>query len=338
MSPNKRNLMVGIVVLAGIGILSWMILKFANRAATFFLTKGTHVRVIADRADGVSEGSAVYFRGVNVGRVLSVTLAPDQTVHIQAILDDDKQVPADVEGLIRTGNLLSASASIFLEPLPQKVAPTRILREGDVIRATMPTGNALLPREFNETLREFQERKMLQHMDEAVVTLREQTVKAGQLMDSIREITGDTQVQGDIRGSIANVRTATEQANRIAANLEKFSGDLNGMSKQATDTITQIQGAVGDARKQINVTGEQLEVTTRNVNSRIDQVGKLLEQFQAIAGKVQRGEGTAGKLVTDARLYDSMADTSAQLKLMVADLRRLVQQWEQEGLSFKLGK
>src|SRR3954471_6641326 len=219
MSPNKRNLMVGIVVLAGIGILSWMILKFANRAATFFLTKGTHVRVIADRADGVSEGSAVYFRGVNVGRVLSVTLAPDQTVHIQAILDDDKQVPADVEGLIRTGNLLSASASIFLEPLPQKVAPTRILREGDVIRATMPTGNALLPREFNETLREFQERKMLQHMDEAVVTLREQTVKAGQLMDSIREITGDTQVQGDIRGAITNVRTATEQANRIAANL-----------------------------------------------------------------------------------------------------------------------
>ena len=96
MSPNKRNLMVGIVVLAGIGILAWMILKFANRAATFFLTKGTHVTVIAERADGVSEGSAVYFRGVNVGRVLAVVLAPDQRVHIAAIIDPDKQVPKDV--------------------------------------------------------------------------------------------------------------------------------------------------------------------------------------------------------------------------------------------------
>src|SRR5205823_748818 len=127
--PNKRNLMVGIVVLAGIGILAWMILKFANRAATFFLTKGTHVTVIAERADGVSEGSAVYFRGVNVGRVLSVQLAPDQAVHIAAIIDPDKEVPANVEGIIRTGNLLSASASIFLEPLPQRVAPARILHE-----------------------------------------------------------------------------------------------------------------------------------------------------------------------------------------------------------------
>jgi len=202
----------------------------------------------------------------------------------------------------------------------------------------MPSGNALLPREFNESLREFQERKMLQHMDEAVVTIREQAVKAGQLMDSVREITGDEAVRGDLRTSMSNIREVTEQANRIGDNLEKFTTDLNDLQKQASDTMVEVKDTVADARKTINVTSEKLEVTSRNVIVRIDQVGKLLEQFQAIAGKVQRGEGTAGKLVTDARLYESMADTAAALRLMVADLRRLVQQWEQEGLSFKLGK
>ena len=77
---------------------------------------------------------------------------------------------------------------------------------------------------------------------------------------------------------------------------------------------------------------------SKNINGRIDQIGKVLERFQAIATKVERGDGTAGKLVTDPRLYESMADTAADLRLMVADLRRLVQQWEQEGISFKMGK
>ena len=348
MSSNKRNLMVGVVVLAGLGVLAWMVLKFANRAATFFLTKGTHINVVAERADGISEGSAVYYRGVNVGRVLTVTLADDQTVRIQAIIDRDRPVPSNVEGIIRTGNLLSASASIFLEPVHQVAAqvdpsataptsgPVRLLQEGDTLKATMPSGNALLPQEFNESLREFQERKLIQHVDEAVVTIREQAIKAGQLMDSLRDITGDEEFRGDLRKTVANMQETTARATEIADNLKKFSEDLNGLSKQASDTMTEVRATVGDARKTIGTSGQQIEVTARNVNGKIDQIGKLLDQFQSIAAKTQRGEGTAGKLFNDPRLYENMAATANDLRLMVGDLRRLVQQWEQEGLSLKM--
>jgi len=61
MSPNKRNVLVGVVVLTALGVLAWMVLKFANRASEFFLTKGTHIQVVADRADGLSEGSTAVF-------------------------------------------------------------------------------------------------------------------------------------------------------------------------------------------------------------------------------------------------------------------------------------
>lgn len=348
MSPYKRNLMVGVVVLAGLGVLAWMVLKFANQAANFFLTKGTNVTVLADRADGLSEGSAVYYRGVNVGRVLGVTLREDQTVHIRAIIEPGRPVPADVAGIIRTGSLLSASSSIFLEPVrlvaaavdPAATAPasqpTRMLREGDVLKATMPTGNALLPDAFNKSLEEFQERKLLQHVDEAVVTIREQAIKAGQLMDSMREITGDEGVRGDLRTAMTNIRQASERANEIADNLKTFSTDLNGLSKQASETIVEVKGVVGDARKTLDKSGRHIDDTAKNINSRIDQIGKVLEEFQSIAAKVDRGNGTAGRLVNDAKLYESMAETAAELNLMVLDLRRLVQQWEQDGISFKL--
>ena len=348
MSPNKRNLMVGLVVLAGLGVLAWMVLKFANRAASFFLTQGTHVTVLAERADGLSEGSAVYYRGVNVGRVLGVTLGENQTVNIRAIIEPGRPVPANVQGIIRTGNLLSASASIFLEPV-QLVAeqvdpnanapesqPVRMLQEGDVLKATMPRGNALLPEEFNETLREFQERKLIQHVDEAVVTIREQAIKAGQLMDSIRGLTDDQELRGDVKEAISRINDATKQANEIGEELKTFSRNLNDLSKQASDTITEVNGAVGDARKTIDNGNRHMDVLAKNMNSRIEQVGKVLEQFDAVVARMERGEGTAGKLFNDPMLYDAMAATAAELNLMVADLRRLVQQWEQEGISFKM--
>jgi phospholipid/cholesterol/gamma-HCH transport system substrate-binding protein len=349
MSPNKRNVMVGLVVLVGIGVLAWMILKFANRAATFFLTKGTPIRLVAERADGLSDGSAVYYRGVSVGRVLGVRLGDNEQVVIDAMIEPGAQVPVNVEGIIRTGNLLSASSSVFLEPVRDAAlidpaatapatAPVRLLRQGDVLRATIPSGNALLPPSFNDALEEFQQRKLIQHVDEAVVTIREQAIKAGRLMDSVNDVVSDEEMRNNLKLAMNNVREVTEKANRIGDNLEKVSTDLDDMSKQAQGTLTEMNGAVVDVRKTIDRSGKHVDVTAANINGRIDQIGKVLERFETIATRVDRGEGTAGKLVTDARLYESMAATAAELNLMVGDLRRLVQQWEQEGISFKLAK
>ena len=334
MSPNKRNVLVGVVVLVSMGVLAWMILKFANRAAEFFLTKGTRIHLVADRADGLSDGSAVYYRGVGVGRVLAVRLRGDGRVQIDAIIEPGQQVPSNVEGLIRTGNLLSASASIFLEPLkdaaredPAATAPTsapvRLLQEGDTLRATLPSGSPIIPDEFTGLARDIQEQKLIRHLDESVVNIREQAVKAGRLMDSVNELVSDEKMRADLRTAMANVREATEQATRLGRQLE-------GISTQTSQTIA-------DVRTQVNRGGDRVDEISRNLNSRIDQVGKVLERFQSIATRVEKGEGTAGMLVRDPRLYETLADTAGELKLMVSDMRRLVQQWEQEGMSFRLG-
>ena len=61
-----------------------------------------------------------------------------------------------------------------------------------------------------------------------------------------------------------------------------------------------------------------------------------MDQFQSIAEKVEKGQGTAGALVNDPKLYESLVDTSRELNLTIKDLQRLVQQWEQEGVTLKL--
>ena len=61
-----------------------------------------------------------------------------------------------------------------------------------------------------------------------------------------------------------------------------------------------------------------------------------MQSFQSITQKVDEGKGTAGLLVNDPKLYQSLVDTSRELNATIADLRRVVQQWEQEGVSLKL--
>lgn len=330
MSPNKRNVLVGVVVLGSLAVLAWMVLKFANRAAEFFLTKGTRIQVVAERADGLSDGSAIYYRGVSVGRVLGVRLGDTNEVVIDAIIEPGPPVPANVEGFIRTGNLLSATASIFLEPTPGQ-PPSRNIQAGDVLHATLPKGSAIIPEEFTGLARSIQEQQLVKHLDETVITVRAQAERAGKLMESMNGLVSDEKLRGDLRTAMSNIRQATEQANQIAAKLDKFGTDLQGLSKQSSETIA-------DVRATINRGSEHLDETAKNINGRIDQVGKLLEQFQSIAARIDKGEGTAGLLVRDPKLYDSLVATANTLNLMMADLRRLVQQWEQEGVSMKLSK
>src|SRR5688572_6593855 len=113
MSPYRRNVIVGAVVLVGLGMLAWMILQFANKAANFFLTSGTNITLRTSHAQGVGDGSPVTYKGVYVGRVTGVhrvarTTADRDTedVIIDAIIETSPPLPAYLRGKIRQTSLL----------------------------------------------------------------------------------------------------------------------------------------------------------------------------------------------------------------------------------------
>ena len=62
----------------------------------------------------------------------------------------------------------------------------------------------------------------------------------------------------------------------------------------------------------------------------------LARSFAAVAAKIDAGQGTAGQLVNDPKLYQSLVDSARELNATITDFKRLVEQWEQEGVSLKL--
>jgi hypothetical protein len=68
----------------------------------------------------------------------------------------------------------------------------------------------------------------------------------------------------------------------------------------------------------------------------MEQVANILVHLESAARKLDKGEGSAAMLLNDPRLYENLYDTSRELSETIATFRRLVEQWEQEGMSFKL--
>jgi len=62
------------------------------------------------------------------------------------------------------------------------------------------------------------------------------------------------------------------------------------------------------------------------------EVGQAMSQLRLTIEKVNAGQGTAGKLVNDARLYETLVETTVQLDLLLKDFRELLDKISEKGL------
>lgn len=322
MSPYRRNIFVGVVVLGALVMLGWMILKFGDRPARFFAPETMPVKFITDRADGLGEGSNVTYRGVIVGRVKTVTRTEDGTqVLINGEVDKTPPLPRNLEGSITSVSALGATSTMVLQltgAVPQgKLEPGEQIKAHYVGLQVLPPEYGDLAKELKATAAQFRESQIVLHLDE-------QVKKAGQVLDSVNSLVSDPKLRDDLKSAMSNIRSASETVNKLGGKLDKLSDD-------ATATM-------GDVRKTVSSAGTNIDSIGKQVNDRLQQFAKTLEHFQSIAAKVDNGQGTAGLLVNDPKLYQSLVDSSRELNLTITDLKRLVEQWEQEGISFKLSK
>ncbi len=328
MTSYRKNIVVGLTVLGSLLVLGFMILKFGDAPAKLFTEDQMPISMVADRAQGVNGGSPVYYRGVNVGKIIDVRLAPDgPKVLIDALIETRNVIPANVVARIRTQGLIGASAAINLE-VPPDVAPSGRLAAGATLKAefvgleVLPPEFAALAKELTALSRQMRESNVVTHTDEAIVSLRGQIEKAGKLIESVDAIVADPQMKSDLKAALANVRDATATANRIGAQLEKTSAKLDAVADSAQSTLQKAGGGI--------------DRVTDKLEGRLEQIAKILETTQSITAKIDQGKGTAGLLVNDPKLYAALVESTQTLNATIGDLRRLVQQWEQEGAALRL--
>jgi phospholipid/cholesterol/gamma-HCH transport system substrate-binding protein len=322
--------MIGLVVLVALLVLAWMILQFTGRATALLVSAG-HIRVTmtTDRADNVNDGSGVFYRGVNVGQVTTIARSADnEHVLIGAEINNTPPLPDNLVGAIRAQSALGGSAAIYLEPAGPPDG--KYLTAGENFPARYE-GLSIIPKDIADLAVEIREQHFVEHLDQTVVTIRKQAENAGKVLESVQQIVSDPHIHQDIREAVQSVHSAAEAADRIGAKFEKISDKMETLTDNAN-------GAVTEARGVVKQTGGDVDHLLQKASDDVQKLGVTLDQFQSAATKINEGKGTAGMLINDPKLYESLVDVSKTLNATVKDLQRVIEQWEQEGVPLRLGK
>lgn len=327
MSTYRRNVLVGVTVLAALVMLGWMIMRFGGQLAAPFAGETMKVVFKSDRADGISEGSGIFYKGYSVGRVLGVRLDDNLTdLWFDAEIEAKAALPAGMRAEIRQVSLLGSGAR--LELIASDEPTTERLKSKDVIPVSFVGLNFFPPElrtlsgDLAAVARQLKEADVVgninKRLDEVSLVLAETRT----MLENANKLVGDEKIRKDISTSIENVRVASENVKNVTARADKIAAGLEKAVENVDKTVTNTDAQITDLAK-----------TTK---ARLEEVAQIVKQANEITAKINDGTGTAGKLINDPKLYQGLVETTTSLNATVKDLQRLVQQWEEEGVSLKL--
>jgi phospholipid/cholesterol/gamma-HCH transport system substrate-binding protein len=136
------------------------------------------------------------------------------------------------------------------------------------------------------------------------------------------EVLGDPNVQSQVKLAVNNFQAVSESGVRLAADLEKFAADAREVAAQA-------KTLAGDAQASLDKLDANVDQVTRDVRTSLEQANGFLRELNGMMTRVNRGEGTVGKLVTDDRFYEALVLTFRRLAETVEEFKLLAKDWQQ---------
>ncbi len=335
MSENRRNIAIGLTVIAGLTMLCGLIILFAGLPQLF--KSGYEVRMHFWETYDIIVGDPIYLRGKRVGLVTEVAFTqgdPRKGVTIVAKVDSDVILPRNIEVRVFTKGLVGKGYLTLTPPAePGEEVGVFSTDETIELEGIHDSGNGLLPQELTESLKNFGTlAKNLNELISPVPTpattptsepashpttpplpagLKGTVARMNRTLDALYAITGDEKNQANLKTTLANFAQATAKADEAMAALKDF--------------IKQGEKTLGGA-----------DELTRKLITSAEDISALLTSIRTTVDKINRGKGTAGKLMNDPKLYNNLTDTGEQMTELVKDFRRLVKQWEEQGVGIKM--
>jgi phospholipid/cholesterol/gamma-HCH transport system substrate-binding protein len=245
------------------------------------------VHTTVPNAGGIRRGDPVQMRGVNIGRVQRFLIQHESvTIHLE--IEGEYKVPKDSRVELKSAGLLGG---LVADIVPGKASET--LRYGDS-----------LPGSSEEQLLEATNRIATQV---ETVLGRMDTLLAPETIENVHGSARDLQ---KVLKELSS--TVEEQRRQIA--------DLTSSLKRSSQGLERA------------TTGPELERTVKRfdaLSERLDRVSTSLDRssqsLESVMGRVDRGEGTLGRLSKDAALYDNMNTAVQNLDRATQDIRKLTE-------------
>lgn len=241
----------------------------------------------------VRAGDVVLYRGVRLGSVDRVRIV-DGGVVLTLSLDGDRarDLPADSRAVLQPGGFLGTQQ---VRLVAGDARPT--LRSGDTISAAPAPELTQVASDLSSRASGVLERTRSLLSETTVTSVERSTESFAATMQQLRELVREE--QGSVQRMIAHLDSVT-------ARLERASGD---------SALARTVASLDTLASRLEDTSGELEESSSSLSS--------------ILAKMDRGEGSLGKLVNDDRLYERARDAvrnlqraSEEIAALTADIRK----------------
>ena len=231
-------------------------------------------------------GQAVLLAGVTIGYVSDVELR-EGYLDVEMRINDDFTVPRTaVAEVVPVG--IFGDAAIGLKT--ESASPVKYAA-GDTVPTRLATGG-----------------------------LDALTGRADSIMVTVGRITRSMEAEFVAGGGMRDLRASVASMNRLLTQMSALVAEQNRNLTLTMASLRQAAGAVDSA--EVAATMTQFRTTAASADSLMLRFSSNTTQLQAILARIERGEGTLGKFMTDSMLYRDARNLVARLDSLAADFQR----------------
>ncbi len=281
---GAKNARVGLFVL--LGLVSFVIVLFWMTDPATFRGRYKIVTTVAD-AGGVRSGDPIQMYGLNLGRVHDFEISGPGRVNITMEIEGRWEIPVDSRARFGASGIFGGR-TLVIEP----GEASQMLQPWDTIPGESPAGEGMLG------------------------AVDELSGQAGTVMERINQLL-DQETIGSVQGSARELEQLLTELSAITQEQRGGLGELTASLRRSAAGLEEAAASGSDVARAV----ARADSAMANLESTSQTLDAAASSLREVLARMERGEGTLGRLSTDETLYVSLTTAAESLNALLIDLQ-----------------
>ncbi|MEB3209914.1 MAG: MlaD family protein [Leptolyngbyaceae bacterium] len=323
---------VGLLILLGLGIFGILILWIRGLNLG---SRSYQIRVAFDNVAGMLPGAPVRYRGVGVGRILSVDTSANAANVLLEINSADLVIPSDsiVEanqiGLVGETSIditpltTLSDQALAINPLSQDCDSSLIICHRDTLQGTVGVSYDTLIRTTAKLAQRFDDPEIVAEIRELVSNSADAAAEVAELSREVTELADVLEEDLGLlaESAVTTVDSVTVAASQFGLTAEQLNTILAGNRDTIANTLDNLNQASFEVQRLVGGLAPTIEngELTSNLETLAENAARASENIRAISDIAGQGDS----LLRIQETLDSAYETFDNLRKITADLDEL---------------
>ena len=251
-------------------------------------------KVVYSKVDGLASSTPVTLNGYTIGKVQKINFNPNNTKEliVDIVIENDVQFSKSSKAELYETGLIGGKAIAIIPDYDNNI----MANSGDYLVGTVKPGLTDLVNQI---------------MPQIQLQLEEVMQNAKVVLSNINTLF-DEETKESLKSSI-------DQFSSLTNSLSETSENINNLIK---DNSTSIASTVDNLNKtSIKMNDISTSISEVNLNLILTNLDSTVSNLNNLTNQMSKGEGTMGRLIYDAKLFENLDNATKNLEVLIEDIK-----------------